>query len=109
MYKMTAAHKTLPLPTYVRVTHIDNGKSVVVKINDRGPFSGDRLIDLSFAAALQLGMVNDGTAMVDIEALTAQEVADLSGPDNSWGVEFYTDETVVANNAVPQPQNCCST
>jgi rare lipoprotein A (peptidoglycan hydrolase) len=106
MYKMTAAHKTLPLPTYVRVTHIDNGKSVVVKINDRGPFSGDRLIDLSFAAALQLGMVNDGTAMVDIEALTAQEVADLSGPDNSWGVEFYTDESVVANNsAAPQPQN----
>jgi rare lipoprotein A len=96
MYKMTAAHKTLPLPTYVRVTHIDNGKSVVVKINDRGPFSGDRLIDLSFAAALQLGMVNDGTAMVDIEALTAQEVAELSGPDNKLGVDFYTDETVVA-------------
>jgi len=95
MYKMTAAHKTLPLPTYVRVTHIDNGKSVVVKINDRGPFSGDRLIDLSFAAALQLGMVNDGTAMVDIEALTAQEVAELSGPDNKLGVDFYTDETVV--------------
>ena len=94
MYKMTAAHKTLPLPTYVRVTHMDNGKSVVVKINDRGPFSGDRIIDLSFAAALQLGMVNDGTAMVDIEALTAQEVAQLSGPDNSLGVDFYTDEQV---------------
>ena len=94
MYKMTAAHKTLPLPTYVRVTHMDNGKSVVVKINDRGPFSGDRIIDLSFAAALQLGMVNDGTAMVDIEALTAQEVAQLSGPDNSWDVDFYTDEQV---------------
>jgi len=96
MYKMTAAHKTLPLPTYVRVSHIDNGKSVIVKINDRGPFSGDRLIDLSFAAALQLGMVNDGTAMVNIEALTAQEVAELSGPENKWGVEFYTDESVVA-------------
>jgi len=95
MYKMTAAHKTLPLPTYVRVSHIDNGKSVIVKINDRGPFSGDRLIDLSFAAALQLGMVNDGTAMVDIEALTAPEVAELSGPDNKWGVDFYQDESVV--------------
>ena len=94
MYKMTAAHKTLPLPTYVRVTHMDNGKAVIVKINDRGPFSGDRIIDLSFAAALQLGMVNDGTAMVDIEALTAQEVAELSGPDNKWGVDFYTDEQV---------------
>ncbi len=94
MYKMTAAHKTLPLPTYARVSHIDSGKSVIVKINDRGPFSGDRLIDLSFAAALQLGMVNDGTAMVDIEALTAQEVAELSGPDNKWNVDFYTDESV---------------
>lgn len=95
MYKMTAAHKTLPLPTYARVNHIDNGKSVIVKINDRGPFSGDRIIDLSFAAALQLGMVNDGTAMVDIEALTAQEVAELSGPDNKWEVDFYRDEAVV--------------
>ena len=94
MYKMTAAHKTLPLPTYARVTHIDSGKSVVVKINDRGPFSGDRLIDLSFAAALQLGMVNDGTATVDIEALTPMEVAELSGPDNDLNVDFYKVETV---------------
>ncbi len=88
MYKMTAAHKSLPLPTYARVTHLDNGKSVVVKINDRGPFSGDRIIDLSFAAALQLGMVNDGTAMVEIQALTAEELAVMSGPKNTMDIEF---------------------
>ncbi|OED43649.1 hypothetical protein AB833_03340 [Chromatiales bacterium (ex Bugula neritina AB1)] len=88
MYKMTAAHKSLPLPTYARVTHIDNGKSVIVKINDRGPFSGERIIDLSFAAALQLGMVNDGTAMVEIQALSAEELAVMSGPTNTMGIEF---------------------
>jgi len=108
MYKMTAAHKTLPLPTYARVTHIDSKKSIVVKINDRGPFSGDRLIDLSFAAALQLGIVNDGTAMVDIEALTPLEVAELSGPDNKWGVDFYTDETVKVAAKVEQPVKSAS-
>lgn len=91
MYRMTAAHKTLPLPTYARVTHLDNGKSIVVKINDRGPFSGDRLIDLSFAAALELGMVNDGTAMVEIKALSPQELMALSGPKNKLGVDFYYD------------------
>jgi rare lipoprotein A (peptidoglycan hydrolase) len=91
MYRLTAAHKTLPLPTFARVTHIDNGKSVIVKINDRGPFSGDRLIDLSFAAALELGMVNDGTAMVEIKALSPQELMVLSGPKNKLGVEFYYD------------------
>lgn len=91
MYKMTAAHKTLPLPTFARVSHIDNGKSIIVKINDRGPFSGDRLIDLSFAAALELGMVNDGTAMVEIQALSAEELVAISGPKNKLGVEFYYD------------------
>lgn len=69
MYAMTAAHKTLPLPTYVRVTHRGNGRSIVVRVNDRGPFVGDRIIDLSYAAAVRLGMHNDGTALVDVEAL----------------------------------------
>jgi len=88
MYQMTAAHKTLPLPTYARVTHIDNGKSVIVKINDRGPFSGDRIIDMSFASALELGMVNDGTAMVEIRALTPEELVVMSGPGNSMNIDF---------------------
>jgi rare lipoprotein A len=69
MYAMTAAHKTLPLPTYVRVTHAHNGRSVIVRVNDRGPFVGDRIIDLSYAAAVRLGMQNDGTALVDIEVI----------------------------------------
>ena len=89
MYRLTAAHKTLPLPTYARVTHIENGRSVIVKINDRGPFSGERIIDLSFAAALRLGMVNDGTGMVEVQALSPEEMVVLSGPENKLDIEFY--------------------
>lgn len=89
MYRLSAAHRALPLPTYARVTHLENGKSVIVKINDRGPFSGDRLIDLSFAAALKLGMVNEGTAMVDIQALSASELLAMTGPDNTMNIDFY--------------------
>ncbi len=69
MYQMTAAHKSLPLPTYVRVTHLGNGRSVVLRVNDRGPFVGDRIIDLSFAAATKLGMAEQGTAQVEVVAL----------------------------------------
>lgn len=70
MYKLTAAHKTLPLPTYVQVTNLINGRKVVVKVNDRGPFVGNRLIDLSYGAAKQLGMVGRGLAPVRIKALS---------------------------------------
>lgn len=70
MYAMTAAHRTLPLPTYARVTNLDNGKSVIVRVNDRGPFHEDRLIDLSYAAATRLGLVDEGTARVRVRALT---------------------------------------
>ncbi len=69
MHAMTAAHKTLPLPTYVRVVNLANGKSVVVKVNDRGPFVGDRIIDLSYAAAQKLGVIGPGTAQVEISAV----------------------------------------
>jgi rare lipoprotein A len=71
MNAMTAAHKTLPIPTWVEVTNLENGKRVVVKINDRGPFVDERLIDLSYAAAQQLDMVRDGTARVEVRALAA--------------------------------------
>ena len=67
MYAMTAAHKTLPIPSYVRVTNIQNGRSTVVRVNDRGPFHSDRIIDLSYAAAQRLGILNAGTGMVDVE------------------------------------------
>lgn len=69
MYVMSAAHKTLPLPTYVKVKNLDNGKEAVVKVNDRGPFHSDRVIDLSYAAALKLGVFPKGTAHVEIETL----------------------------------------
>jgi rare lipoprotein A len=69
MYAMTAAHKTLPLGTWVRVTNLDNGKRAVVRINDRGPFVRGRIIDLSYRAATALGVVGPGTAPVEIRAL----------------------------------------
>ena len=76
MYGMTAAHKTLPLPCYARVTNLKNGKAIVVRINDRGPFVSNRLIDLSYSAALKLDMLKEGTTLVEVRALTVQE------PDN---------------------------
>jgi rare lipoprotein A len=69
MYGMTAAHKTLPLPAYVRVTNLQNGRSCVVRVNDRGPFVGNRIIDLSYTAAAKLDMLRDGTAMVEVRVL----------------------------------------
>ena len=69
MYKMTAAHKTLPLPSYVRVTNLQNQRRIVVRVNDRGPFHDGRLIDLSYAAARKLGITGTGTAPVEIEAI----------------------------------------
>ncbi len=69
MYVMSAAHKTLPLPTYIKVKNLDNGKTAVVKVNDRGPFHGNRVIDLSYAAAVKLGIFPKGTAHVEIETM----------------------------------------
>src|SRR4029450_1685465 len=73
MFAMTAAHPTLPLPSYARVTNVANGKSVVVRVNDRGPFLHDRLIDLSYAAAYRLGVAQKGTALVEVEAIIPGE------------------------------------
>jgi rare lipoprotein A len=70
MYGMTAAHKTLPLPTYVRVRNLSNNRTIVVRVNDRGPFVHNRIIDLSYSAALKLDMVNTGTSLVEVEAIT---------------------------------------
>ncbi|MFK5914546.1 MAG: septal ring lytic transglycosylase RlpA family protein [Woeseiaceae bacterium] len=72
MYAMTAAHKTLPLPTYVRVTHLENGKSVIVKVNDRGPFHENRIIDLSYSAAKKLGVTAKGTGKVEVVAINPE-------------------------------------
>jgi len=69
MYRLTAAHKSLPLPTYVQVTNLDNGLQIVVRVNDRGPFHEGRIIDLSYAAAKKIGMIGPGTARVEVRAL----------------------------------------
>jgi rare lipoprotein A len=73
MYEMTAAHKTLPLPTYVHVRNLRNDKSIIVRVNDRGPFVNNRIIDLSYAAALKLDMVQDGTSLVEVTAYNFDE------------------------------------
>lgn len=81
MYAMTAAHKSLPLPSYVRVTHLASGKSVVVRVNDRGPFHDGRIIDLSYAAARKLGISRHGTAEVEIRALFPQAPVTAAVPE----------------------------
>ncbi len=73
MFAMSAAHKTLPLPSYVRVTNLDNNKQAIVRVNDRGPFHDDRIIDLSYAAAVKLGYHNKGTARVKLEVIHFDE------------------------------------
>jgi len=79
MYAMTAAHKTLPLPSYVKVTNLRNHKSVIVRVNDRGPFVSNRIIDLSYAAAERLDMIRDGTGLVEVTAIGYDEL-DSSEP-----------------------------
>jgi len=75
MYAMTAAHKTLPLPTYVRVRNLRNDKSIIVRVNDRGPFVHNRIIDLSYAAAIKLDMIKDGTGLVEVTAISFDQPA----------------------------------
>lgn len=77
MYAMTAAHATLPIPSYARVTNVANGRSVVVRINDRGPFRGERIIDVSYVAAHKLGFIQAGEARVEVEAIVPGRTAGL--------------------------------
>ena len=80
LYQPSAAHKTLPIPSYARVTNLDNGKSIVVRVNDRGPFHSDRIIDLSYAAAVKLGYMEQGTAQVEVEVMEVVGVEDRRDP-----------------------------
>ena len=84
MYQVSAAHKSLPIPSFLRVTNLDNNRSIVVRVNDRGPFHGDRVIDLSYAAALKLGYAERGTARVQLESIVA------SGAFRDLGVSATT-------------------
>ena len=97
MNAMTAAHTTLPLPTWVEVTNLVNGKRVVVKVNDRGPFVDNRLIDLSYAAATQLDMVGTGTTRVEVRAIPAPGAAPGAAPPRDAAV-------VAAAGTVASPQ-----
>ena len=98
MYAMTAAHKTLPLPAYARVTNLKNGRSVVVRINDRGPFVANRIIDLSYTAAAKLDMLREGTTLVEVRALTPAapdaltRTAELPPPDLYIQAGAFADE-----------------
>jgi len=78
MYKMTAAHKTLPLPSYVEVTNLNNGRKIVVRVNDRGPFHRGRIIDLSYSAAAKLGIIGNGTGQVEVRTVGAGYTASTS-------------------------------
>lgn len=97
LYGMSAAHKTLPLPSYVRVTNLDNNKSVILRVNDRGPFYSDRIIDLSYAAAKKLGYAETGTARVKVEGIDPQEWWAQRGRP----APLMLNEPKVAQNAAP--------
>ncbi len=100
MYAMTAAHPILPLPSYVRVTNINNGKSVVVRVNDRGPFHSDRLIDLSYTAAHKLGVLGGGSAGVEVESiLPGKEPATQIAAAPPAAANAPAAATAVADNA----------
>ena len=85
MYAMSAAHKSLRIPGYARVTNLDNGRSVIVRVNDRGPFHGDRLIDLSYAAAKKLGYLGNGTARVEVAAINVRPNGSMTMAGRPFG------------------------
>lgn len=101
MYKMSAAHRSLPLPTFARVTSLDSGQSVIVRVNDRGPFHSDREIDLSYAAAARLGFLDNGTGAVRVEAIEPEQwLAQQGRSSRPGGEEPSTSSTA---NARPIP------
>jgi rare lipoprotein A len=96
MFKMTAAHKTLPIPSYAKVTNLANGKSVIVRINDRGPFHSKRIIDLSYAAAVRIGIAAKGSGMVEVERV-------FEPPKKEARAEA-PGEVMIPSHAEPNPQ-----
>ena len=100
MYGMTAAHKTLPLPAFVQVTNLQNGRSVVVRVNDRGPFVGNRIIDLSYTAAAKLDMLRNGTAMVEVRTVDAPSAAPAPAPATTAAANPATSGAASPSGAV---------
>ncbi len=103
MYAMTAAHKTLPLPAYVRVTNLQNGRSVVVRVNDRGPFVGNRIIDLSYTAAAKLDMVRNGTAFVEVRSIDPGAAPGTLSASAAATPQVVTVPLAPAANTAPLP------
>jgi len=96
MYGMTAAHRTLPIPCYARVTNLANGRSVIVRINDRGPFVANRIIDLSYSAATRLDIVRTGTAFVELRTVTASDVRAETPPAQAAAATILAPATPTA-------------
>ncbi|EJN09881.1 septal ring lytic transglycosylase RlpA family protein [Herbaspirillum sp. YR522] len=111
MYKMTAAHPTLPIPSYARVTNLKTGKQVIVRVNDRGPFHSSRIIDLSYTAALKLGYLGTGSSELEVERILPEEAQRMSEARRNGGVttvagvstEPVSINSVTAQNMAPQP------
>ncbi len=99
MYKMTAAHKTLPIPTYVEVTNLKNGRSVVVRVNDRGPFHENRIIDLSYVAAKKLGIAANGTGLVEVRSIDPNNWQ--AKPNSRYARNYRTASSSVAETRQP--------
>ena len=108
MYAMTAAHKTLPLPSYLEVTNLENGRKIIVRVNDRGPFHDNRVVDLSYTAAIKLDMIAKGTALVEISAINPRSHRKGGAPvvararEDRSSLDFYIQVGVFSdyNNAV---------
>lgn len=105
MFAMTAAHKTLPIPSYVRVTHVGNGRSIIVRINDRGPFHGNRIIDLSYAAAKKLGVIATGVARVDVVDVTPVDGAVALNPAPAYAKKYVPSVPAVEGPLISSANN----
>lgn len=102
MYAVSAAHKTMELPSYAKVTNLENGKSIILRVNDRGPFYGGRIIDLSYEAARRLGYAQKGTARVEVERIRMAEIAD--GSWKSSGVASSSAPVTTETAAASAPE-----
>ena len=103
MYAMTAAHPVLPIPSYARVTNVANGRSVMVRVNDRGPFHSGRIIDLSYSAAWKLGYANNGSALLDVQAVTPDEMPSLAARRAPEPAPSAQNEAGAAQAPAPEP------
>ncbi|MFL0803737.1 MAG: septal ring lytic transglycosylase RlpA family protein [Agarilytica sp.] len=104
MYGMTAAHKTLPIPSYVRVTNIENRRSIIVRVNDRGPFHGDRVIDLTYTAAKKLGYERSGTAKVSLEYIDPSTYHATHPQSSSGGAKVANNGVSVSGSGLKAPE-----